>query len=105
MCREVVEPIAFAMHEGSRGIEDEFFEEALEPENWAEEHVLQTDGTLYLRSAARREGFSPEATQALARFLSEHITLPNLTPTSATLPLAGLIWAVRMLKFSILECL
>jgi hypothetical protein len=69
---------------------DEFdFEGAVQPENWTEEHILHTatfeaalglDGTLYLRGVALREGFSPEGTQALTRFLSERVKLPSVEP-------------------------
>ena len=71
-------------------MEDEFhFEEAIKPENWTREDVLHTptfeallqeDGTLYLRGVALHEGFSPEAVQALTRFLSERVKVPDLPP-------------------------
>jgi hypothetical protein len=68
-------------------MDDLNFEKALKPENWTVEHILhvptfeaylQVDGTLRLRGSALREGFSPEAAQALTRFLSEHVTLPPI---------------------------
>lgn len=64
---------------------EEFFEKALRPENWTEEHWLHTptceaqlkaDGTLFLYDPALREGFSPQAVQALTQFLVEHVKLP-----------------------------
>ncbi len=65
------------------------FEEAVQPEHWAEEQwlhaptfqaQLKADGTLYLSGPALREGFSIEEVQALTRFLSERVTLPPLEP-------------------------
>ncbi len=65
------------------------FAEAINPTNWTEETYLHTptfeallkaDGTLWLRGAALREGFSVEAVQALTRFLSERVKLPPLEP-------------------------
>ena len=65
------------------------FEEAIDPANWIEEQRLDTltfearlqaDGTLYLGGVALREGFSPEAAQALIRFLSERVKLPVVEP-------------------------
>ena len=61
----------------------------LDPANWTEEARLHTptfeallkaDGTLWLKGAALREGFSVEAVQALTRFLSERVKLPPVEP-------------------------
>ncbi len=65
------------------------FEEEVNPANWMEETRLHTptfeallkeDGTLWLKGAALREGFSVEAVQALTRFLSERVKLPPVEP-------------------------
>lgn len=65
------------------------FEEELNPTKWTEETALHTstfeallkaDGTLWLKGAALREGFSVEAVQALTRFLSERVKLPPVEP-------------------------
>ncbi len=70
-------------------MEFEDFEEALKPENWTAETTLHAptfeaalkhDGWLYLSGAALNEGFSPEAAQALTRFLSAYVALPPLPP-------------------------
>ena len=65
------------------------FEEEIHPDHWTEETGLHTptfeatlkaDGTLWLKGAALREGFSVEAVQALTRFLSERVKLPPMEP-------------------------
>lgn len=65
------------------------FEEEINPQHWMEEirlhtptfeALLKVDGTLWLKGAALREGFSVEAVQALTRFLSERVKLPPVEP-------------------------
>ena len=65
------------------------FEEEINPQRWTEETRLHTptfeatlkaDGTLWLKGAALREGFSVEAVQALTCFLSERVRLPPMEP-------------------------
>ncbi len=65
------------------------FEDEINPQRWSEETRLHTptfeallkaDGTLWLKGAALREGFSVEAVQALTRFLSERVQLPPVEP-------------------------
>ena len=73
----------------SNPFDDLSFEEEINPANWQEEIILHTptfeallkpDGTLWLSGPALAEGFSVEATQALARFLSERVKLPPIEP-------------------------
>ncbi len=65
------------------------FDEEINPQRWTEETCLHTptfeatlkaDGTLWLTGAALREGFSVEAVQALAHFLSERVKLSPVEP-------------------------
>src|SRR6266566_4398203 len=78
---------------GGRAMTDPFEEldwnEELSLDRWTQEETLHTptfeatikpDGTLWLRGAALREGFSVEAAQALTRFLSERVKLPPVEP-------------------------
>ncbi|HET8851704.1 MAG TPA: hypothetical protein VFN02_04200 [Ktedonobacteraceae bacterium] len=73
----------------SNPFDDLNFEEETNPQRWTEETRLHTptfeallkaDGTLWLKGAALREGFSVEAVQALTRFLSERVKLPPVEP-------------------------